>query len=179
MSRLLALSFNPLSGTVRAFSRSSGLLRPLLTSPPRSGHLATSSVPGIVSRDTAWISWGKLSGLPRALAGFTSLDLDGYGLRDFLPARPSNAASYPVSVPRAAISLHASFRRSLAVPPLRFTRASPPSGCTGDFHPQTTGHAQHTGWPLQGPPRFARLVLERATAHRQARRHGGEYLTKL
>jgi hypothetical protein len=39
---------------------------------------------------------------------------------------------------------------------LRFTRASPPSGCTGDFHPQTAGHAQHTGhaasrWP-QGHP---------------------------
>ena len=55
------------------------------------------------------------------------------------------AASYPVAVRQVAISLHASFRRSLAVPPLRFTRASPPSGCTGDFHPQAAGHAQHTG----------------------------------
>ena len=27
---------------------------------------------------------------------------------------------------------------SLAVPPLCFTRASPPSGCTGDFHPQAS-----------------------------------------
>src|SRR5689334_14514244 len=55
------------------------------------------------------------------------------------------SASYPVAVRRVAISFHASFRRSLAVPPLRFTRASPPSGCTGDFHPQTAGHARHTG----------------------------------
>jgi hypothetical protein len=68
-----------------------------------------------------------------------------YGLRDFLPARPTRAASYPVAVRQVAISFHASFRRSLAVPPLRFTRASPPSGCTGDFHRQTAGHAQHRG----------------------------------
>jgi len=27
---------------------------------------------------------------------------------------------------------------------LRFARTSPPSGCTGDFHPQAAGHAQHT-----------------------------------
>jgi len=42
---LLALSFNPFSGTVRAFGRRAGLLCPLLTSAPRSGRLATSSVP--------------------------------------------------------------------------------------------------------------------------------------
>ena len=41
---LLALSFNPFSGTVRAFSLRSGLLRPLLTSAPRSGGLAAASV---------------------------------------------------------------------------------------------------------------------------------------
>jgi hypothetical protein len=41
------------------------------------------------------------------------------------------------AVRQIAISFHASFRRSLAVPPLRFTRASPRSGCTGDFHHQT------------------------------------------
>src|SRR3954452_5360624 len=43
-SELLALSFNPLSGTVRAFSRRGGLLRPLLTSAPWSGDLAVPSV---------------------------------------------------------------------------------------------------------------------------------------
>src|SRR4051794_12567457 len=126
---------------------------PLLTSAPRSGGLSAPSVPG----DTVQISWGKPRSLPRTPAGFTVLVLDGYGLCDFLPARPTSAASYPVSVRRVAISLHASFRRSLAVPlhasfrrslavpPLRFARASPPSGCTGDFHPQAAGHAQHTG----------------------------------
>src|SRR4051812_44640991 len=69
--------------------------------------------------------------------------------------RPS-LPHYPISVRRVAISLHASFRQSLAVLPLRFTRASPPSGCTGDFHPQAAGHAQHTrcvsAWtPIWGP----------------------------
>ena len=44
-SDLLTLSFNPFSGTVRAFGRRAGLLCPLLTSAPRSGRLATSSVP--------------------------------------------------------------------------------------------------------------------------------------
>src|SRR4051794_27333462 len=93
------------------------------------------------------ISWGKPSVLPRTSVGFTVPAFDGYGLRDCVPARPAGAASYPVPVRRIAISLRASFRRSLAVPPLRFTRASPPSGCTGDFHPQDAGHAQHTRWP--------------------------------
>src|SRR6478609_2574079 len=145
MSELLALSFNPSSGTVRAFSRRSGLLRPLLTSASRSGRLAAASVRPVFRLDTAQISRGKSRSLPRTPAGFTAMALDGYGLCDFLPARPTMSASYPVAVRRVAISLHASFRRSLAVPPLRFTRASPPSGCTGDFHPQTAGHARHTG----------------------------------
>src|SRR3954453_14348884 len=43
-SELLALSFNPSLGTVRAFSRRGGLLRPLLTSAPWSGDLAVPSV---------------------------------------------------------------------------------------------------------------------------------------
>jgi len=117
------------------------LLRPLLTSASRSGRLAASSV----LSDTVRISRGKPGVLRRAPAGFTVPALDGYGLRESLPARPANPASYPVSVRRAATSLHASFRRSLAVPPLRFARASPPSGCTGDFHPQDAGYARHTG----------------------------------
>ena len=145
MSELLALSFNPSSGTVLAFSRRSGLLRPLLTSASRSGRLAAASVRPVFRLDTAQISRGKSRSLPRTPAGFTAMALDGYGLCGFLPARPTISASYPVAVRRVAISLHASFRRSLAVPPLRFTRASPPSGCTGDFHPQTAGHARHTG----------------------------------
>ena len=74
----------PLRGTVRAFSRQAGLLRPLLTSAPRSGHLAMASVP----RDTAQISWGKCSRLPCTVAGSTCRTLDGYGLRGKSPAPP-------------------------------------------------------------------------------------------
>src|SRR3954447_12198534 len=160
----------PLSGTVRAFGRRTGLLCPLLTSAPRSGGLSAPSVP----KDTMQISWGKPRSLPRTPAGFTVLVLDGYGLCDFLPARPTSAASYPVSVRRVAISLHASFRRSLAVPPLRFARASPPSGCTGDFHPQAAGHAQHTGRfaPLRGG-RWPSLTADHRLASGEAGRDGG------
>ena len=140
-SDLLALSFNPFSGTVRAFSRYAGLLCPLLTSAPRSDRLAAASVP----EDTAQISRSKPDSLHRIPAGFTALVLDGYGLCECLPARPTSAASYPVSVRRVATLLYASFRQSLTVLPLRFASASPPSGCTGDFHPQTVGHVRHTG----------------------------------
>src|ERR1700737_2352838 len=128
---LFALSFNPLSGTVRAFGRRTGLLCPLLTSAPRSGRLATASVP----KDTAQISRSKPDSLHRTPAGFTVLALDGYGICDILPARPTSAASYPVSVRRIATLLRASFRRSLAVPPLRFASASPPSVAQGIFTP--------------------------------------------
>jgi len=147
-SDLLALSFNPFSGTVRAFGRRTGLLCPLLTSAPRSGCLAASSVP----KDTVQISRSKPDSLHRTPAGFTVLALDGYGLCDILPARPTSAASYPVCVRRAATLLHASFRQSLAVLPLRFASASPPSGCTGDFHPQAVGHVRHTGRFAPAPP---------------------------
>jgi len=34
------------------------------------------------------------------MCGFTALALDGYGFCDILPARPTKAASYPVSVRR-------------------------------------------------------------------------------
>ena len=77
------------TSTVQAFGRRAGLLCPLLTSASRSGRLTTSSVP----RDTMQISRGKPGVLHRAPAGFTALALDGYGLCDFLPARPASPAS--------------------------------------------------------------------------------------
>ncbi len=76
--------------------------------------------------------------------------LDGYGLRDQLSARPTWAASYPVSVRQVAALLHASFRPRLAATPLRFANTSPPSGCVGDLHPQAVEHARHTTKPLRG-----------------------------
>src|SRR3954468_4581612 len=162
----------PLSGTVRAFGRRTGLLCPLLTSAPRSGGLSAPSVPG----DTVQISWGKPRSLPRTPAGFTVLVLDGYGLCDFLPARPTSPASYPVSVRRVAILLHASFRRFLAVPPLRFARASPPSGCTGTFTPRlldmpsTQDAARRRLAP--GPLAASWTTLARGALHQAGRNKG-------
>src|SRR6187401_780371 len=85
--------------------------------------------------------------------------LDGYGLRDQLSARPTWAASYPVSVRQVAALLHASFRPRLAATPLRFASTSPPSGCAGDLHPQAVEHARHTTKPLRG------RIPERELAH--------------
>src|SRR3954464_322162 len=76
--------------------------------------------------------------------------LDGYGLRDQLSARPTRAASYPISVRQVAALLRASFRPRLAATPLRFANTSPPSGCAGDLHPQAVEHARHTTKPLRG-----------------------------
>src|SRR3954468_5044305 len=79
--------------------------------------------------------------------------LDGWGLRGKSSARPTRAASDPVSVRQVAASLHASFRPRLAATPLRFARTSPPSGCAGDLHPQAVEHARHTTKPLCGGPK--------------------------
>ena len=62
------------------------------------------------------ISRGKLNRLPRTPAGFTAPVLDGCGLRGAWPTRPTGPASYPVSVRRVAILLHASFGRPLTEP---------------------------------------------------------------
>jgi hypothetical protein len=59
-------------------------------------------------------------------------------------ARPTVIASHPILVHRVAVSIHASFRPRLTTTPLRFTCPSPPSGWTGDLHPQANQHARHT-----------------------------------
>ncbi len=119
MSEVLALSFNPLRGPfgpsavgrpTAPFVDFCAVVRTPCGSPSSSG------CPG----DTTQISWGKPLSLPRTPAGFTVQALDGYGLRDFLPARPTRAASYPVAVRQVAISFHASFRR-----PSRFRPCAP------------------------------------------------------
>jgi hypothetical protein len=103
-------------------------------------------------------SRGKFNRLQRATAEFTTSALDGYGLRDPLPARPAPYASYPVLVhrlstpatktcrrgPRLASLLYACFRPRLAATPLRFATTSPPSGCEEDLHLQAVEHARHT-----------------------------------
>ena len=95
-------------------------------------------------RDRQQTSRGRFDHLQRATAGFTYGALDGYGLRDLSPARPTPYASYPDFVHRLAPLLHASFRPRLATTPLRFAITSPPSGCGGDLHPQAVEFARHT-----------------------------------
>src|SRR5215475_2567493 len=101
------------------------------------------------------------------------------GLRDSSPARPAKDASYPVSVRQVAALLHTSFRRHLAMTPLCFASPSPPSGWTGDFHPQAIEHAGHTTMALrarcsgvifiirQRPPRSQRRLLLPSIAPRR------------
>jgi hypothetical protein len=95
-------------------------------------------------RNKTQASPGKLDRLRRTPAGSTALVLDGSGLCDKWPARPAKDASYPVSVRRVAVLLRTAFRRHLAMTPLCFASPSPPSGWTGDLHPQAIEHAGHT-----------------------------------
>ncbi len=83
---------------------------------------------------TNYYTLSKFDRLHRTPAGSTSLTLDGYGLRDQSPARPTKDASYPVSVRHVAVLLHTAFESQLAMTPLCFANPSPPSGWMGDFH---------------------------------------------
>src|SRR6266404_9873887 len=98
------------------------------------------------------ISRGKFDRLRHATAGFTTSELDGYGLRDHWPARPPPSASYPVLVHRLASLLRASFRPRLAasvISPLRFAITSRPSRCEEDLHLLAVKHARRTKETLQ------------------------------
>ena len=118
-------------------------------------------------------SRGKFNRLQRTTAEFTTSTLDGYGLRDHLPARPAPYASYPVLVHRLASLLHAAFRPRLATMPWRFAIASPPSGCEGDLHPKAVKHARHTkNGPRSNGGQIA-LVLSCSRAFLAAIRRGG------
>ena len=122
------------------------LLCRLLTSAPRSGGLSTASVavgatrgrsPGVSS-----IAFGATT------AGSTLRALDGYGLRDSLPARPALAPRirflFIGSHLCSTLPSDLTSRRQ----PLRFTNPSPPSGWVEDFHLQAIEHARHTTNPL-------------------------------
>src|ERR1700730_13560895 len=104
--------------------------------------------PSRLADDTGQISRGKLNRLRCTTAGSPLCTLDGYGLRDTLPARPALAppirflfiGSHLCStLPSAPAS-----RRQ----PLRFTNPSPPSGWVEDFHLRAIEHARHTTNPL-------------------------------
>ena len=150
---LLALSFNPLAGD------RSGLQPAGRPTTPSADFCAAVRPPcrWPQSRRTR----RRSPGVSPAAFLAAPPDLQPWPLMDSRLAARSIPASDPIPVRRVAISLHASFRRSLAVPPLRFARTSPPSGCTGDFHPQAAGPAQYTAWPC-GPPPPAAAGFDRA-----------------
>jgi len=91
LGKRLLLSFNPLSGTVRAFSDSRHLLRTLQTSAVRSARLSPRpvGVGQLTSATARQISQGTTRYLPCIDAGFTKCTptADG-GLRGHVPLAP-------------------------------------------------------------------------------------------
>jgi hypothetical protein len=73
-----------------------------------------------VSKTQCTTSRGKFNHFLRTTAGFTTASLDDCGLHDYLLARPSTIALYPIPVRQLADLLHASFRPRLAAASLRF-----------------------------------------------------------
>lgn len=134
---LQATPFNPIAGDRSGLwqGESSGLWAgsfPLPTMPSAGSCAALRPPRGSPSpkRDTAQAYRGKLDRLLRTTAGFTSRALDGYGLRDLMPARPALPASYPVLVHRLVAALHASSPRSVTprAVALRFVRCGQLTG---------------------------------------------------
>src|SRR5262249_24842786 len=105
------------------------------------GHL------GRRNGDMRQISLGKLNRLRCTAAGSTLRAINGYGLRDTLPARPALAPR----IRFLSIGSHLCF--AFRPPPrgdnpLRITNPSPPSGWVEDFHLRAIEHARHTTNPL-------------------------------
>jgi hypothetical protein len=98
--------------------------------------------------DTKQTSRGKLNRIQCTTAGSTLRVLDGYGLRDQLPARPTLAPRirflFIGSHLCSTLPSDLASRRQ----PLRFTNPSPPSGWVEDFHLRAIEHARHTTNPL-------------------------------
>src|SRR5262249_21810892 len=117
------------------------LLRPLLTSALRSSRLATASVSlPRRKRRPPEVRSTAFAARPPDLPPRSLMALDFATTCSLVrPGRPH----YPVLVHRAAVLLHASFRRHLATTPLRFANPSPPSGWIEDFHLQAVDHARH------------------------------------
>src|SRR6201987_1223361 len=94
--------------------------------------------------DTGQISRGKLNRLRCTTAGSTLCTLDGYRLRDTLPARPALAPGirflFIGSPLCSTLPSDPASRRQ----PLRFANPSPPSGWVEDFHLRAIEHARHT-----------------------------------
>ena len=89
------------------------------------------------------ISPDKNTVFHRTTAGFTPLHL-GHGSFVILgPLAPVRSASYPILVHQPTASFHASFRRSVTLPPLRFPSLA--VTCSGeDSHLQDRAHDGRT-----------------------------------
>src|SRR5262245_25983335 len=137
---LITLPLPSLRRTVRAFpvSRYYALCR-LLLPVQKTLRFSQSCL-----HDRQQVSRGRLDYFRRTTARFTTIVLDGYGLRCHVLARPTPYASYLVLVHRLAPLLHTSFRQSLADLPLCFANPSSPSDWMEDFHPRVIEHAWHT-----------------------------------
>src|SRR5437660_8257559 len=100
--------------------------------------------------DTGQISRGKLNRLRCTTAGSTLRALDGYGLRDTLPARPALAPRIRFLFIGSHLCSTLPSDPASRQQPLRFTNPSPPSGWVEDFHLRAIEHARHTTKPLRG-----------------------------
>src|ERR1700756_4945363 len=102
--------------------------------------------------NTKQTSRGKLNRFRGTTAGSTLRVLDGYGLRDQLPARPTLAPRirflFIGSHLCSTLPSDPASRRQ----PLRFTNPSPPSGWVEDFHLRAIEHARHTTVSPCSPP---------------------------
>src|SRR5262249_15347506 len=111
--------------------------------------------------DTEQTSRGKLTRLQCTTAGSTLRVVDGYGLRDQLPARPTLAPRirflFIGSHLCSTLPSDPASRRQ----PLRFTNPSPPSGWVEDFHLRAIEHARHTTKPLPREKEAGMLAVSR------------------
>src|SRR4051794_27704707 len=138
------------------------------------------------------IELSRSGGLPRTPAGFTVQALDGYGLRDILPARPTRAAfisgccssgrdfvpRFLQTVPRgSALALHSCFTS------IRLHRGlSPPDRWACPAH-RTLCAAARLAWQRQTVCRGHASGVPRATANGGlplgTRRHSTDELSRL
>ena len=89
------------------------------------------------------ISPDKNTVLHRTTAGFTPLPFGHESFAVTWPLAPVRGASYPVLVHQPTASFHASFRRSVTLPPLRFPSLA--VTCSGeDSHLQDSAHDGRT-----------------------------------
>src|SRR5439155_14583367 len=116
----------------------------------------------------------KSAGLPCTTAGSTPPRFGHEGFAVQCPLALLGVALYPVSVRRPAGSFPASFRRSLAVAPLRFPWV-PVTKFPEDFHLPVSAHAGRTSVNGRRDERVVRSACQNAPRRLLHRpRHGDD-----